>query len=178
MNEENNEYGDTISSAPKRMRCRTSSVWSDFEILPIGSDVKERAMCKKCQNSFVADSNGTTSLLRHRAKCHEVDNQSVSHQPLDQATYREMVALAIIRHNYPFSFAEHENNRLLHCYLNPDVKTICRNTAKSDVIKKKTDSGFQMLPCRCSIERLTTYSNLVEYDRQLHNDDRDALFFV
>ena len=46
-----------------------------------------------------------------------------------------MVALAIIWHNYPFSFVEHENNRLLCCYLNPDVKTICRNTAKSDVIK-------------------------------------------
>nr|POE99010.1 hypothetical protein CFP56_70730 [Quercus suber] len=65
MNEENDEYGDTVSSAPKRMRCRTSSVWSDFEILPIGSDGKERAKCKKCQNSFIAGSSGTTSLLRH-----------------------------------------------------------------------------------------------------------------
>ena len=33
MNEENDEYGDTIWSAPKRMRCRTSSVWSDFETM-------------------------------------------------------------------------------------------------------------------------------------------------
>ena len=135
MNEENDEYGDTVSSAPKRTRCRTSSVWSDFEILPKGSDWKERAKCKKCQNSFVVGSSGTTSLLRHKAKYHEVDNQIVSCQPLDQAMYREMVALATIRHNYPFSFVEHENNRLLHCYLNPDVKTMCRNTAKSDVIK-------------------------------------------
>ncbi|XP_065637112.1 zinc finger BED domain-containing protein DAYSLEEPER-like [Quercus suber] len=135
MNEENDEYGDTVSSAPKKMRCRTSSVWSDFEILPIGFERKERAKCTKFQNSFIAGSSGTTSLLRHREKCHEVDNQSVSRQPLDQATYRGMVALAIIRHNYPFSFAKHENNRLLHCYLNPDVKTICRNTAKLDVLK-------------------------------------------
>ena len=135
MNEENDEYGDTVSSAQKRMRCRTSSVWSDFEILPKVSNGKERAKCKKCQNSFDASASGTTYLLRHRAKCHEVDNQIVSRQPLDQATYREMVALAIIRHNYPFSFAKHENNRLLHCYLNPDVKTICRNTTKLDVIK-------------------------------------------
>ena len=59
------------------MRCRTSSVWWDFEILPKGSDGQERAMCKKCQNSFVAGSNGTTSLLRHRAKCHEVDNEVI-----------------------------------------------------------------------------------------------------
>ena len=134
MNEKNDEYGDTVSSAPKRMRSRTSFVWLGFEILPKGLDGKERAKCKKCQNSFAADASGTI-LLCHRAKCHEVDNQIVSRQPLDQAMNREMVALAIISHNYPFSFAEHENNRLLHCYLNPDVKTIFRNTAKSDVIK-------------------------------------------
>ena len=60
------------------MRRRTSSVWSDFEILPKGFDGKERAKCKKYQNSFVAGSSGTTSLLHHRAKCHEVDNQIVS----------------------------------------------------------------------------------------------------
>ena len=76
-----------------------------------------------------------TTLLCHKAKCHEIDNQIVSHQPLDQATYQELVALAIIRHNYPFSFVEYENNRLLHCYLNPNVKIISRNTAKLDEIK-------------------------------------------
>ena len=38
----------------------------------------------------------------------------------------------------------------------------------------ETDSGFPMRSNHCSIEWLTTYSNLVEYDRQLHNDDRDA----
>ena len=38
----------------------------------------------------------------------------------------------------------------------------------------KADFGFQMLLCRCSIEWVTTYNNLVEYDRQLHNDDRDV----
>ena len=68
MNEKNDEYGDTVSSAPKRMRSRTSFVWLGFEILPKGLDGKERAKCKKCQNSFVAGSNGTTSLLHHRAK--------------------------------------------------------------------------------------------------------------
>ena len=38
--------------------------------------------------------------------------------------------------------------------------------------------GFQMLSCRCSVEWLTTYSNLVEYDRQPHNDDKDAVSSV
>ena len=38
----------------------------------------------------------------------------------------------------------------------------------------EADFGFQMLSCGCSVERLITYSNLVEYDQQLHNDDRDT----
>ena len=42
----------------------------------------------------------------------------------------------------------------------------------------EADFGFQILSCRYSVEWLTTYSNLVEYDRQLHNDDRDAASFV
>ena len=37
---------------------------------------------------------------------------------------------------------------------------------------------FQMLSCRCSVEWLTTYSNLVEYNQQLHNDDKDVASFV
>ena len=142
-NEENDEYDDTVSSAPKRMGCRTSSIQSDFEILPKGPDGKERAKCKKCQNSFVVDSSGTTSLLRHKAKCHEVDNQIVSRQPLDQAMNREMVALAIVSHNYPFSFAKHETNRLLHCYLNPDVKTMqehCKIRCDKNILQRKGNS--------------------------------------
>ena len=42
----------------------------------------------------------------------------------------------------------------------------------------KADFGFQTRSCRCSVKWLTTYSNLVEYDQQLHNDDRDAASFV
>ena len=42
----------------------------------------------------------------------------------------------------------------------------------------ETDSGFPMLSCRCSVEWLATYNNLVEYDQQLHNDDRNASSFV
>ena len=42
----------------------------------------------------------------------------------------------------------------------------------------EADSSFQMLSCRCFVKWLTTYSNLVKYDQQLHNDDRDAASFV
>ena len=42
----------------------------------------------------------------------------------------------------------------------------------------EVDFGFQMPSYHCSVEWLTTYSNLVKYDRQLHNDDKDAVSFV
>ena len=42
MNEENDEYSDIVSSAPKIMRSRTSSICLDFEILPKGPHGKER----------------------------------------------------------------------------------------------------------------------------------------
>ena len=42
----------------------------------------------------------------------------------------------------------------------------------------EADSGSQMLSCSCFVEWLVTYSNLIKYDRQYHNDDRDATFFV
>ena len=38
----------------------------------------------------------------------------------------------------------------------------------------ETDLGFPMRLCCCSVEWQAIYSNLVKYDRQLHNDDRDA----
>ena len=42
----------------------------------------------------------------------------------------------------------------------------------------EADSGSQMLSCCCFVEWLATYSNLVEYDKQRHNDDRDAAFSI
>ena len=130
------EFEQTVSSGSKRTRSRTSGVWNDFEILPLYEDGHRKVKCKKCTNILTADkSNGTSNLCRHAKKCHQ-ENDSVSYRPpLNQDMYREKIAMAIIRHNYSFSFAEHDVNRELHIFLNPDVKPICRNTAKSDVLK-------------------------------------------
>ena len=49
--------------------------------------------------------------------------------------YREKIAMAIIRHNYSFSSTKHEINEEIHILLNPNVKLISRNTAKSYVLK-------------------------------------------
>ena len=42
----------------------------------------------------------------------------------------------------------------------------------------ETDSGFSMKSCYCSVEWLTTYSNLTEYVQLLYSDDKDATSFV
>lgn len=54
---------------------------------------------------------------------------------IEQDVFREKMAVAIIRHDYPFSIVEHEAFRDLCSYLNPDIKHISHNTAKADVLK-------------------------------------------
>lgn len=49
--------------------------------------------------------------------------------------YKELVAQAIIKHGYTFTFFEHEGNRTIHIYLNEDCVPICRNTARSHCVK-------------------------------------------
>jgi hypothetical protein len=125
MNEEVDEFGGSASSVSKKTRCRTSTVWSKFELEPIGVDGQQKAKCKWCNCTYATGDNGTTSLLRHAKKCskkvNDGDETVDRHRPIDQDMYREMLALAIIMHNYPFSYAEHENNKLIHGYLNPEL---------------------------------------------------------
>ncbi|KAG8375311.1 hypothetical protein BUALT_Bualt10G0087100 [Buddleja alternifolia] len=53
----------------------------------------------------------------------------------DQSVFRKKVAKALIKHNYPFRFVEHEGVREVFSYLNPSVEHISRNPAKGDVLK-------------------------------------------
>lgn len=64
-----------------------------------------------------------------------MDNtQERGYVPIDQVIYREKLSVAILKHNYPFSFVEHQRNRDIHSYLNLMVKTISRNMAKADIL--------------------------------------------
>ncbi|KAL3347819.1 hypothetical protein AABB24_021458 [Solanum stoloniferum] len=101
---------------------------------------------------FIADSVSGTSNLKRHISLHLDKGQE--HKPIDQTIYREKVSVAILKHNYPFSFAEHQGNRDIHLYLNSTVKTISRNTAKSDILKmydRKKEylkSELSMIPSR------------------------------
>uniref|UniRef100_A0A2N9IWT7 BED-type domain-containing protein n=1 Tax=Fagus sylvatica TaxID=28930 RepID=A0A2N9IWT7_FAGSY len=88
MNEEVDEFGESASSVSKKTRCRTSTVWSEFELEPIGVDGQQKAKCKWCNRTYAAGDNGTTSLLRHAKKCSKKVNDGDEivdrHRPTDQ----------------------------------------------------------------------------------------------
>ncbi|KAK3415408.1 hypothetical protein EUGRSUZ_H01031, partial [Eucalyptus grandis] len=94
-----------------------------------------KAKCKWCEVTYMA-SHGTKNLLRHLNTCPNREvNVDGSVVQFDRGVFRDMLARAIIKHNYTYSFVEHEGTRELFSYLNPNVKHISRNTARSDVLK-------------------------------------------
>ncbi|XP_057958784.1 zinc finger BED domain-containing protein RICESLEEPER 3-like [Malania oleifera] len=132
----------------KRQRRKTSAAWDEFYLLSIYVDGKQKAKCKKCGAEYVANASthGTANLRRHINNCPLRDNYDVKQMHMDYGTklhakkieqdvYREKMTIVVIKHCYPFSWVEHEGNRDVHKYLNPDVKPIARNTAKADVLK-------------------------------------------
>jgi len=68
-----------------------------------------------------------------------------------------LLARAIIRHGYSFSWVEHEGNREIHTFLDNEVRTITRNTAKADCLKlhiqfkKQLKLGLLALPGHISL---------------------------
>ncbi|KAL4554094.1 hypothetical protein LXL04_037284 [Taraxacum kok-saghyz] len=71
--------------------------------------------------------------------------------------FRELVSQAIIKHNLPFMFVEYEGIRDIFQYLNENVITISRYTAKSDVTnlfkreKVRLKTLLESLPGRVSL---------------------------
>ncbi|KAL4368421.1 hypothetical protein GQ457_05G014440 [Hibiscus cannabinus] len=133
---------------PQQFSKRRSKVWKHF--LSLNStetkDGKERALCKYCKtSSFISNSSyGTSNMQKHLEKCKHysaykkssgTDGEELEDNVYDQKVYRELVATTIIKHGYAFSWVEHEGNRRIHVYLNNQVRTICRNTAKFDCLK-------------------------------------------
>ncbi|KAF7821077.1 putative AC transposase [Senna tora] len=167
------ESASTVQNAPTvsnltKKRSATSDVWNYFVSLGVGEDGKPRAKCKGCDEVYIAggSSHGTSSLKRHIPKCsklnsyHNVGNMLIDHarklrsRKISQKVLRSLTAMAIIRHDLPFSFVEYEGVREMFKYCNPDVKFITRNTAVADVwkvYKSKKESLKQELvdPTTC-----------------------------
>ncbi|KAK2985180.1 hypothetical protein RJ640_010469 [Escallonia rubra] len=70
-------------------------------------DGKEKGRCLKCKKEYEAGNSGTSNMLRHIIKCRDSEKQA-DYVPLDHDKYREKLSISIIKHNYPFSYVEHE----------------------------------------------------------------------
>ncbi|WZZ00215.1 hypothetical protein YC2023_072543 [Brassica napus] len=109
---------------------------------------KQKAACNHCKRVYAwqSHSHGTSGLRRHRMRCKmyprnggrqqqlNVDGRVVSRK-YDHAVFRQLVAKKIVQHDLPYSYVEYEKVRDTWKYLNADVQTICRNTAKADVYR-------------------------------------------
>nr|GEU46247.1 zinc finger BED domain-containing protein RICESLEEPER 2-like [Tanacetum cinerariifolium] len=105
-----------------------------------GPDGIKRATCIQC-TKVLSHEHGTSNIRRHIGKCVGVDLSNKADAPppkricLDQAKFKEKLAISIIKHNYPFTYVEHEGTRDLHKFLHPDANPICRNTTKKEVLR-------------------------------------------
>nr|GEW39698.1 zinc finger BED domain-containing protein RICESLEEPER 2-like [Tanacetum cinerariifolium] len=120
--------GDDLEDASSSTTSKQfSNVWEYFERIPVvGPDGIKRATCTQCKKVLLYE-HGTSNIRRHICKCFGVDlnNKAIAPPPL---------AVSIIKHNYPFSYVEHEGTRDLHTFLHPDANPICRNTVKKEVL--------------------------------------------
>uniref|UniRef100_A0A803LVX1 BED-type domain-containing protein n=1 Tax=Chenopodium quinoa TaxID=63459 RepID=A0A803LVX1_CHEQI len=136
----------------KRQRKLTSDVWANFEFLDKPDEQGNIiCMCKKCGQKYNAESRqGTGNLKRHIKKCKKRTFKDVGQMIIDSSSsgsmmnrvptidydiVREMLSIAVVKHDLPFQFAEYSVVRKLINYINPDVKLVSRNTLKADVLK-------------------------------------------
>ena len=119
---------------------RHSRCWKHFAIIgekyPDGTNDVE---CKFCKLSYFLNlrRSGTSSLLRHMKVCslNPVPSIPGTGRKIDQLVFRELIAVALIEHNLPFSFVEYKKVRETLYYANPRIEFWCRNTAASNCLK-------------------------------------------
>jgi len=135
---------NTISSgneADSRKRKRSTSgsgsgrdTWAHFEKYEDSKTKKWRARCKHCKIATYAIGNGssthgTTNLNKHifeggcvalqNKDAYEVIesyNNKLQKRKFSQDAFREIVAMIVIKYNYPFSFVEHVRIREVFSY--------------------------------------------------------------
>ncbi|CAL9008221.1 unnamed protein product [Prunus brigantina] len=145
----NNNNAVAATQVGKRRRKLTSHVWTQFEILLVDPNNKLYAKCMKCGHKYLCDSKyGTGNLKRHLDSCLKSDTRDIGQLLLsksegsiitrsakfDPNKFRELLVMAIIKHELPFQFVEYAGIRDVFNYICADIKLISRNTAKADVL--------------------------------------------
>nr|GMD42790.1 zinc finger BED domain-containing protein RICESLEEPER 2-like [Ipomoea batatas] len=118
---------------PKRVKTTTSDVWKSFSKIGL-VDGKEKAKCNGCGKLYVVSGSqyGTSTLSRYIPKCvalpkyHNIGTMMLDAQgklrsrQLDHKHMREVIAMAIVEHDLPYSFVEYRRVRELLYMCNPD----------------------------------------------------------
>lgn len=136
---------DTLMSTAENRRKRGgkrrhSRCWKHFSIVgekyPDGTNDVQCKFCKHTYN-FNLRRSGTSGLLRHMKVCslNPVPGTPGNGRMIDQLVFREMVAVALIEHNLPYSLVEYRRVREALTYVNPTIEFWSRNTAASDCLR-------------------------------------------
>ncbi|XP_010435359.1 PREDICTED: zinc finger BED domain-containing protein DAYSLEEPER-like [Camelina sativa] len=145
VGEERVEADSVASTADKRTgkstgKRKRSRCWKNFEI--VGDkldDGRNNLRCTRCEHTYCLDlrRSGTNTLLRHMESCSKTPGSTPScgNRKLDMMVFREMIGLAIIEHDLPYSFVEYKRIREAFQYANSNIEFWSRNTAAADCLK-------------------------------------------
>ncbi|KAM2964567.1 hypothetical protein FF2_022334 [Malus domestica] len=121
-----------------------SPVWNTFTKLDtIFEDSKRRAQCKDCKKVMIDDSHHGTGNMKRHLNTYPAQNNvelfmsafELCSQKFDPLVFCGLLVEAIIKHNLPFNFVEHEGIKALFAYASSNIKLPCRNTIKACVLR-------------------------------------------
>ncbi|KMT04878.1 hypothetical protein BVRB_7g170450 [Beta vulgaris subsp. vulgaris] len=183
-----NLTGDLLQGR-KRVRKLTSDVWGHFDMID-ELDIHGNIQCKciKCGTKYIAESShGTGNMRRHIKSCKGKVYRDVGQMILQSNAsgivenkistfkvdeFRELLALAIARHNLPLQLVEYEGIRAVFSYLCPEVKHVSRHTIKNDVMKiyakekSKLNEALKHAPGRVAVRESVKYCKGSQSRRQ------------
>ncbi|CAD5313060.1 unnamed protein product [Arabidopsis thaliana] len=115
-----------------------AACWKNFDRGQKYPNGKTEVTCKYCEQTYYLNlrRNGTNTMNRHMRSCEKTPGSTPRiSRKVDMMVFREMIAVALVQHNLPYSFVEYERIREAFTYANPYIEFWSRNTAASDVYK-------------------------------------------
>ena len=165
----------------KQAKKKTSPGWKHFNEIFVEENVddmvikKAMAACMYCDDVLPAPSNqGTTSLWNHYHSFHDdaKEKPSITKKSLDNWRYDENSSIrkyyiAIIMHEYPINFCEHEYTNDFIRSLRPDFPIMGHKGSRTKIMeifyneKKKLFDRFASLDCwfSCTMDMWTSNQN-------------------
>ncbi|KAG7646735.1 Zinc finger BED-type [Arabidopsis thaliana x Arabidopsis arenosa] len=115
-----------------------AACWKNFDRGQKYPNGKTEVTCKYCEQTYHLNlrRNGTNTMNRHMRSCEKTPGSTPRiSRKVDMMVFREMIAVALVQHNLPYSFVEYERIREAFTYANPYIEFWSRNTVASDVYK-------------------------------------------